>query len=309
MRSDVFYWVLNLSLHGGLVCLLLWLLRLVRPIPRRVIYPLWLGAGLRLTVPFAPSVPWSLMHLLQALGARPVPLPNQPGALAPHVPTGWPEAMNSVQAAADYFPITYKTDALHRLFSICAVIWIAGAALCLGAMAVCYVLWRRSLRRAEPLEEGVWVSSLVTTPGLVGVLRPRILVPPGTQGALLTYVVRHEQVHRRRLDNLWRLVALAVCCVHWFNPVVWLSLRLFFADMELSCDEAVAHRLTPDQRRDYARALLSVAEGRDLFAAAFGGAGLRTRMEQVLTYRRLTTGASIVFALMTGAVLSALALG
>lgn len=301
MRSDVFYWVLNLSLHGSLVCLLLWLLRLIRPIPRRVIYPLWLGAGLRLTVPFAPSVPWSFLGLLKRLGARSVSLP---GALPDLL-----QAMNTVQAANSYFPITYKTDALHRLFSLCAVIWAAGAALCLGAMAVCYVLWRRKLRDAEALGDGVWVSPLVTTPGLVGVLRPRILVPPGTEGELLSFVVRHERVHRRRLDNLWRLAALAVCCVHWFNPVVWCSLRLFFADMELSCDEVVSRSLTEAGRRDYARALLSVAEGRDLFAAAFGGAGLRLRMERVLTYRRLTTGAAIVFALLTGAVLSALALG
>ena len=76
MQSDVFYWVLNLSIHGSLVCLLLMMLRLIRTIPRRVIYALWIGPALRLTVPFAPAVPWSFMALLKRLGARTVTLPG-----------------------------------------------------------------------------------------------------------------------------------------------------------------------------------------------------------------------------------------
>ncbi len=91
-------------------------------------------------------------------------------------------------------------------------------------------------------------------------------------GPLLDYVEAHELVHKRRLDNLWRCIALLFCCVHWFNPVVWHCLRLFFADMELSCDERVLRKLAPKERKDYAMALLSVAEGRDLFVSAFGGA-------------------------------------
>ena len=143
----------------------------------------------------------------------------------------------------------------------------------------------------------------------MGILRPAIYVPPGMDGALLDHVEAHELVHKRRLDNLWRFVALLICCVHWFNPVVWRCLRLFFADMELSCDERVLRKLAPKERKDYAMALLSVAEGRDLFVSAFGGAGLRLRITRVLTYRRLTVGASLAFALLTGAVLSVLALG
>ncbi len=301
MKSDVFYWVLNLSIHGGLVCTLVWLLRCVRRIPRRVIYVLWLAPAIRLTVPFAPSFPWSFMHLLQRLGARPVALPA-PEGLELH-------AMNSVQAAASYFPVTYRSEILRRLFEFCAVVWIVGAAVCFLTLCVLYLLTRLGLRGAKPLRKGILASEKVAAPGLVGVLRPAIYVPPGMDGPLLDYVEAHELVHKRRLDNLWRCIALLFCCVHWFNPVVWHCLRLFFADMELSCDERVLRKLAPKERKDYAMALLSVAEGRDLFVSAFGGAGLRLRITRVLTYRRLTVGASLAFALLTGAVLSVLALG
>ena len=305
MKSDVFYWVLNLSIHGGLVCLLIWLVRLIRAIPRRVVYALWIGAAVRLTLPFAPSLPWSFMGILRQLGSRTVTVPDI-GALPEDVEI---LAVNSVLAAEDYFPITYKTDALQGLFETCALIWVIVGAACFLTMAVLYVMTRLELRDAKPLRPGLWVAEKVVSPGLVGILRPKILVPPGTEGRLLDYVEAHERVHRRRLDNLWRMLALLICCVHWFNPVVWFSLKLFFADMELSCDERVVRRYSAAERKDYALALLSAAKGQDLFVSAFGGAKLRLRIELVLSYRRLTVGASIVCILLTGAVLTALASG
>ncbi len=299
MKSDVFYWVLNLSLHGSLVCVLIWLLRLIRRIPRRVIYLLWLAPALRLTLPFAPSLPWSFMGLLRKLGARTVTLPGGDGI----------QATNVVQAADRYFPITYKTDALQGLFETCALIWTVGAAACLLTGLVLYTMTRAELRGARPLRPGIRVSEKVVSPGLVGILRPSILVPPGMGGQLLDYVEAHEAVHRRRLDNLWRCLALGICCLHWFNPFVWFSLKLFFTDMELSCDEAVIRKLEPKARKEYATALLSVAEGRDLFVSAFGGAKLRLRIERVLSYKRLTLGAALAFTALTGAVLAVLASG
>lgn len=306
MKSDVFYWVLNLSLHGGLVCLILWLLRTIRPIPRRLIYLLWIGPALRLTIPFAPSLPWSFMGLLKQLGSKTVVLnpgtPSNADPLTIH-------AVNSWQFAKGYFPITYRTDTLKNLFETCALVWVIVAAACFLTMTALYGMSLWELRDAKHLRGRIWVSERVVSPGLFGILRPRILVPPGMKGRLLEYVEAHETEHRRRMDNLWRLFALGICCVHWFNPVVWFSLKLFFADMEFSCDERVVQKLRPDERRSYALALLSVAKGQDLFVSAFGGARLRLRIQRVLSYRRLTAGATIVFALLTGAVLSALAFG
>ena len=298
MSSEIFYWVLNAGLHGALVCLLIWGLRAVKALPRRVVFLLWLGPLIRLTLPFGPSLPWSFMGLLKRLGARTVLLPGNFSIDF--------YAANSIQAAESYFPIVYKTDALARLFQVCGLIWAIGAAACALTLGVLYWMTARELRDAVPLRGRVYVSEKLTGPGLVGILRPRILVPPGMEGRLLELVETHEEAHRRRLDNLWRLLALGVCCLHWFNPVVWYSLKLFFADMELACDEAVLGRLDPQGRRDYALALLSAAQGRDLFVSAFGGARLRLRVERVLSYRGLTLASAGAFTVLTVAILSTL---
>lgn len=298
MSSEIFYWVLNAGIHGALVCLLVWGIRALRALPRRGVFLLWLGPLIRLTLPFGPSLPWSFMGLLKRLGARTV--------IAPGLTPIEIQALNSVQAAESYFPIVYKTDALARLFRICGLIWAIGAAACALTLGTLYWMTVRELRDATPLRGRVYVSGKVTSPGLVGILRPRILVPPGMEGRLLELVEAHEEAHRRRLDNLWRLLALGVCCLHWYNPVVWYSLKLFFADMELACDEAVLGRLDPEGRRDYALALLSTAQGRDLFVSAFGGARLRLRVERILSYKGLTLASAGAFTVLTVAILSTL---
>ena len=300
MKSDVFYWVLNLSLHGGLTCLLVLALRRIRVLPRRVVFCLWLAPLLRLTVPMALSLPVSFTALLQRLGSRTVTFLGLGNGLEV-------QAMNTVRAAEDYFPIVYQTDGLRSLFETCALIWAVVAAACLLTLMVLYVLTRRESGGGQEIQKGVWASEKVAAPGLVGVVRPRILVPAGMRGRLLDFVVAHETAHRRRLDNLWRVLALLVCCVHWFNPIVWWSLKRLFEDMELACDETVLRGLNAADRKNYAIALLSAAKGRDLFVSAFGGAKLRVRVERVLSYRKLTLGAAICFAALTAAVVFTLA--
>ncbi|MBQ9373260.1 MAG: hypothetical protein IJU06_00505, partial [Oscillospiraceae bacterium] len=194
MKSDVFYWVLNLSLHGGLVCLLVLVLRRVRFLPRRVVFCLWLAPLLRLILPVALSLPVSFTALLQRMGSRTVTIPGPGDGVIE-----W-KTMNTVQAAGNYFPIVYRTDALRSLFETCALIWTVAAAACLLTLTVFYVLTLREARGGRELQKGVWESEKVAAPGLVGVLRPRILVPVGMRGRLLDFVVAHETVHRRRCD-------------------------------------------------------------------------------------------------------------
>ena len=300
MRTELFYWVLNAGVHGALVCALVRLLARWRRLPRRLVFWLWLGPLARLTLPFGPALPWSLMGLLKRLGARTVTLPVSFPA------SDLVQAANVLRAAEGYFPLRFRSDALAGLFSLCSLIWLIGATACALCMGALYAMSCRELREAEPLGEGVWRSERVLSPGLVGVLRPRILVPPGLAGRQLDWVLLHERTHRRRLDNLWRLLALAVCCLHWFNPFIWYSLKGFFSDMELACDEGVLAKLDPPGRRDYALALLGAAQGQDLFVSAFGGAKLRLRVERVLSYRRLSRGAGLVFGALTLAILMTL---
>ena len=119
-------------------------------------------------------------------------------------------------------------------------------------------------------------------------MKPRIILPTKYRENELKYILMHERVHARRGDNLVRLLALVTVCVHWFNPLAWLFLKLLFADLELACDEAVLRKCNPEQRKEYAHTLLSAVERTSVFASSFGGAKIRMRVENILSYKKLS---------------------
>ncbi len=99
----------------------------------------------------------------------------------------------------------------------------------------------------------------------------------------------HEKAHIKRKDNLVRMFAFIVVRVHWFNPFAWLMLKMLFSDMELACDESVLSKIGEAQRKEYAHALLSAAEKTNRFAASFGGSKIRTRIENILSYKKISS--------------------
>ncbi len=118
----------------------------------------------------------------------------------------------------------------------------------------------------------------------------------------IAYIILHEQVHIERRDNLFRVIAVITTCVHWFNPLSWIFLRCFFADMELACDAKVLKNLNESQTKEYARTILSCASSKAFFVSAFGGAKTKVRIENILSYRKLTILSSLCFAALVVAI-------
>ncbi len=298
LLNTAFYYVLNMGISAAVVILLVLLVRRVRAIPRTLIYAFWSVAFLRLLLPFSLPSPFSLFNFTGGLIKRVV-------CMDAAVPTG-PAAggaslhltmTNSIGAAVDYSPVTYRTPAVRDFFAVASDIWLIGALVCLLTAVVLYAFTRVELRKAVHIEGNTFASDMVGSPMLVGVFRPRVIVPAGfdVRSEQGRFVLAHEAVHRKRLDNLWRVLAIAVVCFHWFNPFAWLLLKCFFTDMELSCDERVVKRFALDERKRYAQALVGFAEGRRfLMSTSFGRSAVKVRVMNVLNYKRLTTVGAIV---------------
>jgi beta-lactamase regulating signal transducer with metallopeptidase domain len=105
-------------------------------------------------------------------------------------------------------------------------------------------------------------SELVDRPSLIGLLRPRILLPPDLLGNLsqpeLEQIVLHEMEHLRRGDqwtNLLQQVSLVL--LPWNPAVLWLNRRLC-VERELACDDGVMR--ATKARKTYAACLVRLAE-------------------------------------------------
>lgn len=280
MLGEIFYWVFSMSIAAAVTGVPVLLLRRVKRFPRRVLTFLWAIPYLRMAVPIGLNSSFSLMSLLSGLAARTVSV---------YVPVENVvfSAMNFSMAAESYFPLIYKSNLLERIFRVASIVWLLGALGLLSLLGAAYAASVREIREAKRLRENIYLSEKVTVPAVYGILRPRILLPASWQEGDTAMVILHERTHIRRGDNLWRLLAMGITTVHWFNPLCWLFLKLFLADLELACDERVLARLGADRRKEYARVLLESRERAGL-VCAFGGAKIRDRIENILSFRHLT---------------------
>ncbi|MDR1329290.1 MAG: M56 family metallopeptidase, partial [Oscillospiraceae bacterium] len=126
------------------------------------------------------------------------------------------------------------------------------------------VFLRRLRRRNVPAgiecRVPVYRNPLASTPMLIGVFRPAIVLPDKEYtDEQLEAVLRHELTHLHRRDILVRWLSVFACAVHWFNPIVWLTRREIDRACELSCDEAVIRSLDTDGKQSYGDTLLYVA--------------------------------------------------
>lgn len=311
MLSEIFYLILNMSLASCFVIAALLLLRLCKPLPKRFVYPLWALAFFRLLVPFSRTTGWSLFNFTGGLVKRLIPLETITQGTVPAPALEHWAVMNMVGAAESYIPIEYKTASLGRVFTIGSTIWAIVAVAALLTAWFLYGLTSRELKKATLMKNNIYCSEMLLSPMLLGVIRPKIVFPSGlepdsTEGMM---ILAHENVHRKRLDNLWRILAIGITCIHWFNPLAWVMLRVFLEDMELSCDEAVLRRekYSSDERKTYAATLLRFAQDkRVLISSAFGQSCIKVRIVNVLNYKRMTVigaVASAVFLLVVTLVL------
>ena len=289
MVSEIFYWTLNLSIIGSVAGSIVLLLRRFRVLPRFGIYLLWTLPLVRLWVPVGISNPYSLLNFISRYATKTV--------------TVWESApeltlTNSIQAASRYFPIEYKTAMLENIFNVAGMIWVIVASAAVFCSFLLYIFTKSTLKGAEYLNGNIYRSDQVSSPAVYGIIRPKIVLPANITDTDLKYILQHERVHIRRRDNLWRIIGIITVCVHWFNPLAWIFLRYFFTDMELACDAGVLRKVTDEEKRTYATALLSSSTEKTYYASAFGGVRTRLRIENILSYKKMALISGICVAVL-----------
>ena len=132
-------------------------------------------------------------------------------------------------------------------------------------------------------------SATLLEPGVVGFLRPILLLPEGILKALtppqLEAVLAHEQSHIRRRDNLTSAFHMLVEALFWFHPIVWWIGAKLVEERERACDESVlAHGSEPQV---YAEGILNVCrsylESPLRCVSGITGSDLKKRIRAILT--------------------------
>lgn len=275
----------NRSVSAGWLILAAVILRLaLKKAPKSSACLLWLLVGIRLACPFSIQ---SAASLLPSAEMIPQTVLTEP---PPQIHTGI-EVLNSginEQLALRYVEgVTVPAGQTRSIAQLCAVAWVLGmVAMALWGLAG-WLRLKRRVAEAVPDGDGVWLCDSITSPFLLGVLRPRIYLPSGLEEDSRTYVVAHERAHIRRLDHLAKPAAFLLLSVYWFQPLVWLAYVLLCRDIEMACDERVIRELGAMCKKPYAEALLRCSVRRSGAAVlAFGEAGVKERVKNVLNYKK-----------------------
>lgn len=132
---------------------------------------------------------------------------------------------------------------------------------------------------------------------LCGVISPVLVLPAGVQTD--DKVLLHELLHLKYRDVIWGLVICLLRCLHWCNPLLWYCANQAGNDLESLCDQRVLERLEGEERREYGRILLSMANEKYARApgtssASNGGKNIRQRIEAIVRFKRYPAGMALV---------------
>ena len=285
--SELFLKAVNMSISASWLILAVLICRAVfKKAPKWINVLLWGIVAVRLLFPFSIESALSLIPSAETVG---------PGIMtdaAPTIDTGIPvidNAVNPVFSQAFAPSPAVSENPLQIWVPVLAAVWAAGAAALLAYTAVSYWRLRRKVDTAVLFRDNIFQSENVSSPFVLGVVRPRIYLPFSMDGQDLVHVAAHERAHLRRGDHWWKPLGFLLLAVYWFNPLMWLAYVLLCRDIELACDEKVIRELDSEQRADYTQALLHCSAGRRMIAAcplAFGEIGVKERVKSVMNYKK-----------------------
>lgn len=302
--------VFNMSLTASIMIAVVLLARLpLKKAPKIFSYALWAVVLFRLLCPVSISAGFSLLGALEA----PV---KEASSVMSSVEYVQPELIYGEYPQADP-PLSDTGEVINEALSpvnepsvapvpLITCIWLAGILAMLVYSAVSLIRLRRKLTGSVPLSGNIYLADYISCPFVMGVARPKIYLPSSLPEKELTYIILHEQHHIRRLDHVVKALAFAALCIHWFNPLVWAAFVLAGKDMEMSCDEAVVKKLGEEIRADYSASLLRLATGRRVIAGmplAFGEGDTRSRIKNLLSWKKPTVRISLTAAAVCAAVL------
>jgi len=224
------------------------------------VYGIWIVLALRLAAPFQLKLPYRQIE---------VSIPAE--LTAP--------AISEVQTG---IPITLPQGRnLERITLLdgMAALWLAGSVMFLAANVFSLWFYRRQIRKkGKRIEKGPVLHQMAcltrelklrrripvvkyeeaASPMIVGIVHPILVLPENEYSyEELYFILKHELIHYKRCDVLFKLLFVTANALHWFNPLVYLMRKEAFAAMELACDERVVQGSEYAFRKAYTETLLS----------------------------------------------------
>ena len=286
--AAVFLKLLNLSISASWLVLAVLVLRLIsKRSPKWMNVLLWGIVALRLVLPFSIESALSLIPSAETVSPAAVQF-----APAPTITSGVSVIDNAVNPAlSEHFSAvpTASVNPLYVWTEIAGWVWLIGLGAMLLYALVSYLRLRRRVSVSLPVQDHIYLCDAISSPFILGVVKPHIYLPSGLDEVQRQNVLAHEQAHLARRDHWWKPLGFALLAVYWFNPVLWLAYTLLCRDIELACDERVIRTMDESAVKTYSTVLLACSMPRKAVITcplAFGEVGVKERVRNALHYKK-----------------------
>lgn len=289
-----FYWVLLTSAKASIfiICLIGVKFVLRHKIGARFQYLIWSVLIIGLVLPWTPNSPVSVYNYLNSSQIRHIMAlifdrTTQPSATShENIQSGLvqTDVINSnsnkvvmsteVQLPSDDTPFIYK---------LMFLIWFLGVLILMVLTVIVNQRFSNRIKhtlvtdpkllsefnklKAElkiKAEISLLESGHVNSPSLLGLIRPRLLLPIGIEQTFsleqINHIFLHELIHYKRKDLWINWLTQILLISHWFNPLIWYAFYRMREDQEISCDALVTSRINAERSNDYAYTLVKLAE-------------------------------------------------
>ena len=298
-----------MSITAGWVILAVLCVRfLFRKIPKWIHCGLWGMVAIKLIVPFSIESELSLQPTAQPIRYNTI-AEGETWYEVPLVDSGLPIVEQTINPMLEETFTQQEekyTISLKQMTEFAGYVWFAGM-MVIGAFAIWSVQRLHLLvRESICFKDNVYICDTVKSPFILGVIKPRIYLPSDTNELELDYMIAHEMAHIRRKDYLWKPLGYMLLSIYWFHPLCWIAYVMLCKDIELACDEKVIQDLNFEDKKEYAKVLLSCAAQRHLVMVcplAFGEVGVKERVKNILNYKKPAFWISIA-AILAGVVIS-----
>ena len=281
--TAVFLKIAGMSLTACVVIAAVILLRfLLKKAPKVFSYALWTVVFFRLLCPFTLELPSAVV--------TPVEIETVDMTHYEYNAPSVPDIGESRGGTVIIYTSESEEDPINKkigsTIDILAFIWLCGTAAMLCYGIISYVKLKARLKNAVAAQ-GYFLCGNIDNPFIMGIFKPKIYLPEKLGEDETRFILMHENAHIRRGDHIAKIVMFCGLCLHWFNPLVWLSFKLCERDMEMSCDEGVTKNMSPENKADYGQTLLNITAKRmAAFTACFGENGTKQRVKNVLSYKK-----------------------
>ena len=163
-----------------------------------------------------------------------------------------PQASNMVRRSN---PITTQ----EILFAV----WLLGFIISMCRYFISYFRFKKKICGFDVHENinGVEVikSPLVASPLVFGFFKPTLAIPEHEMNEEdYNLAIKHEMVHYKHHDSWFKLFAVIVNSICWFNPITYFMVNLIGEACEYACDEQVTKEMDMTDKKRYSTMILSM---------------------------------------------------